>query len=85
MAWGAALRMSNVDLNLIVDTDIYNIVDMGIRGGVSMISTRYAKANNPALPSCNPELPRQDFIYWDANNLYGHAMSQYLPTSGFKI
>ena len=28
---------------------------------------------------------RQDVIYLDANNLYGHAMSQYLPTGGFRI
>ena len=85
LAWDAALRMSKVDLNLIVDADIYNIVDVGIRGGVSMISTRHAKANHPALPSYNPELPRQDLIYLEANNLYGSAMSQYLPTGGFKI
>ena len=23
-------------------------------------------------------------VYLDANNLYGHAMCQHLPTSGFK-
>ena len=61
------------------------MVDTSIRGGVSMISTRHAKANNPSLPSYDPELPRRDLIYLDANNLYGHAMSQYLPTGGFRI
>ena len=50
-----------------------------------MISTRHAKANNPSLPSYDPELPHRDLIYLDANNLYGHAMSQYLPTGGFRI
>ena len=50
-----------------------------------MISTRYAKGNNLSLPSYDPELPRRDLIYLDANNLYGHAMSQYLPTGGFRV
>ena len=51
-----------------------------------MISTRHAKANNPSLASTyDPKLPRQDLIYLDANNLCGHAMSQYLPTGGFRI
>ena len=85
LAWDASLRMSKVKLELIVEKDIYNLIDTSIRGGVSMISTRHAKANNPSLPSYDPELPRRDLIYLDANNLYGHAMSQYLPTGGFRI
>ena len=80
LAWDAALRMSKVNLELITDKDIYNIIDTSIRGEVSTISTRHAKANNPSLPSCDPELPRRDLIYLDENNLYGHAMPQYLPT-----
>ena len=50
-----------------------------------MITTRHAKANNPSLPSYNSTLPRQDLIYLDVNNLYGHVMSQYLPTGGFRF
>ena len=89
LAWDAALRMSKVNLELITDKiiyDIYDIVDTSIRGGVSMISTRHAKANNPTIPSSyDTKLLRQDLIYLNANNLYGHAMSQYLPTGGFGI
>ena len=85
LAWDAELRMSGVDLQLITDMGIYNMVDRNIRGGISMIGTRHAKANNPSLPSYNSKLPRQDLIYLDGNNLYGHGMSQYLPTGGFRI
>ena len=85
LAWDAALRMSKITLELITDVDIYNMIGTSIRGGVSMISTRHAKANNPSLSSHDPELPRRDLIYLDANNLYGHAMSQYLPTGGFRV
>ena len=85
LARDAALRMSHVDLELITNENIYNMVENSIRGGISMISTPHAKANNPRLPSYDPELPRQDLIYLDANNLYHHAMSQYLPTGGFRL
>ena len=78
--------MSPVDLELITDDNVYNIVENSIRGGISMISTRWAKANNPRLLGiCNANLPRQDLIYLDVNNLYGHAMSQYLPTGRFRL
>ena len=40
----------------------------------------------PSLTSSyDSKLPRQDLIYLDANNLYGHAISQYLPTGDFRI
>ena len=51
-----------------------------------MISTRHAQANNPSFPDTyDDKLPRQDLIYLDANNLYGCAMSQFLPTHGFHL
>ena len=86
LAWDAALRMSRVELELITDVNIYNLIENSIRGGISMISTRYARANNPSFPSTyGDKLPRQDLIYLDANNLYGCAMSQFLPTHGFQL
>ena len=84
LAWDAALRMSNVDLQLITDENIYNSVENSIRGGISMISTRHARANNPSFPETfDSSLPNQNLIYLHANNLYGWAMSQFLPTRGF--
>ena len=86
LAWDAALRMSRVELELITDENIYNLIENSIRGGISMISTRYARANNPSFPSTyDDKLPRQDLIYLDANNLYGCATSQFLPTHGFRL
>ena len=38
----------------------------------------------PSQPH-DANLPRQDLIYLDANNLYGWAMSQFLPTHGFRF
>ena len=86
LAWDAALRMSRVELELITDENIYNLIENSIRGGISMISTRYARANNPSFPSTYyDKLPGQDLIYLDANNLYGCAMSQFISTHGFRL
>ena len=46
LAWDAALKVSKVNLELSFDLDILLMVEKGIRGGVSMISNRYGKANN---------------------------------------
>ena len=44
----------------------------------------YANANDNNIPDYNPELPESYLGYIDANNLYGWAMCQKLPTSEFK-
>ena len=44
-----------------------------MRGGVSYINKRYIEASKNV-----------NIFYLDMNNLYGHAMSQYLPSANFK-
>ena len=57
----------------------------GIRGGITQSVHRWAKANNPYMgPTFNPNEKVNYLQYLDANNLYGWAMSQALPTGGFK-
>ena len=58
--------------------------EKGIRGGITHISKRYAEANNKYTKDYNPDKPSSFISYLDANNLYGWAMSQRLPTHGFK-
>ena len=86
LAWDAALRMSRVGLQLITDNGMYNFIENSILGGISMISSLHAQANNPSFPDTyDANLPRQDLNYLDANNLYGWALSQFLPTHGFRL
>ena len=84
LSWDAMLKMTGVKLELMSDIDQYLFIEKGIRGGVSYISKRYAKANNKYISNYNSKEPSNYITYLDANNLYGWAMSQNLPTGGFK-
>ena len=85
LAWDAALKVTDVNLELLSDIDMLLMVEKGIRGGVSMVGNRYGKANNKYMgDKFNSNEPSKYIQYLDANNLYGWAMSKLLPTHGFK-
>ena len=42
------------------------------------------KANNKYMKNYDPKKPSKFIIYLNMNNLYGWAMSRYLPYGGFK-
>ena len=83
-AWQAALKKSGVDLELLTDPSIHDVFENGIKGGISMITTRFDRANQPEVPGYDPALPRKELIYLDAVNLYGAGMMRPLPTNGFR-
>ena len=84
LSWDAMLKMTDVKLELITNIDMYQFVEKGLRGGISYIANRYGKANNKYMQNHNPNEESKHLMYLDANNLYGWAMSQYLPTGNFK-
>ena len=60
------------------------MVGKGIWGEITQAVKRYAKANNKYLKVlCNPDEDSIYLQYLAANNLYGWAMVQNLPTHGF--
>ncbi|KAL4083440.1 hypothetical protein QTP88_028756 [Uroleucon formosanum] len=84
-AWDCMLRMTNIKLDLLTDIDQILIFESGIRGGLSQCSQRYSKANNKYMGDKFKKKEESIFLqYLDANNLYGWAMSKYLPTGDFK-
>ena len=87
LTWDAGLKFTGQTLQLLTEDDKFLFVEAGMRGGVSMITHRHAKANHPDLEDdgyFNKDEPRRQLLYLDANNLYGWAMSQYLPVSDFE-
>ena len=84
LAWDACLKLTKQELQLLTDYDMLMMFEKGIRGGISHISKRSAKANNKYMKNYDKNQPSTYIQYFDANNLYGWAMSQKLPTHGFK-
>ena len=85
LAWKACVKKTRIRLELLLDPDMLLMFERGIRGGITQSVNRWAKANNPYMGSdFNPNLPTKYLQYLDANNLYGWAMSQPLPSGGFK-
>ena len=84
LSWDAMLKMTNIELELMTDIDMYQFIKKGLRGGVSYIANRYGKANYKYMKEYNEEAPSKYIRYLDFNNLYSWGMSQSLPKSNFK-
>ena len=83
--WDALLKETGIELELLSDVDMFLFFKRMIRGGISMISTRYAEANNIYMGDLyNPEKENSYNMYYDANNLYGFIMMGKMPYGGFQ-
>ncbi|GBN36509.1 hypothetical protein AVEN_10571-1 [Araneus ventricosus] len=60
------------------------MLEKDTRGGISQCCNRYGKANNKYMKDYDKTKESNYLMYLDANNLYGWAMSQFLPYGGFK-
>ena len=84
-AWKACLKKTGVNLELLKDPDMLLMFERGIRGGITQSVHRWAIANNPYMGYEYDRSKLTEYLqYLDANNLYGWAMSQSLPTGEFK-
>ena len=84
LSWDAMLKMTNIKLELMTDIDMFQFVEKGMCDGVSYIANLYGNANNKYMKEYDEKAPLNYIMYLDTNNLYGWAMSQYLPTGNFK-
>ena len=94
LSWDAMMYHTQLDFNkrfnkdfeleLLTDPNMYLFVESGIRGGLSQVSKRYAKANNKYMSDYDKQKMDEYILYLDANNLYGYSMLQHLPMKNFK-
>ena len=72
--WKAGLKLTNIKLDFIKDKELLLLLENNIPGGISSVmGDRHVQSDK-----------NKQILYIDANNLYGWAMSQYLPTGDFK-
>ena len=85
LAWKACLKHTGIKLELLTYPDMLLMFELGIRGGITQAVRKYALANNKYMGDrLDPKSESSYLQYLDTNNLYGWAMSQPLPTGGFK-
>ena len=83
LSWDAMLKMTKINLDLISDIEMQLFIEKGMRGGISYIAHRHTQANNKYMKNYNEAEESSYIMYLDANNLYGWAMSQNLPSGNF--
>ena len=73
--WQCGLKYRGKNLQTLQDKDMILLLENNIRGGISSVmGDRYIKSNE-----------NKKRIYIDANNLYGHSMSEPLPFDEIKF
>ena len=84
-SWDAMLLKTGVEIDPLTDKDMYEMIEKGLRGGMCQVSHKQAMANNKYMNDDYDITKPSNYInYLDANNLYGLAMSQKLPTGKLK-
>ena len=76
--------MTGIELELISDTDMYLFIEIAMRGGISYIAKRYSKANNKYMKDYDNTEETIYIMNFDADNLYGSAITNYLPYGVFE-
>ena len=79
LAWQACLKKAGAELELLTDIDMVLMVEEVIRGGICQKSHWYSNANDRYMKDFDENKESTYIQYFDANNLYGWAMSQPLP------
>ena len=78
------LKMTGIELELILDIYMHLFIEKEMRGGISYFARRYSKADNKYMKDYDSSKESIFIIYLNANSLYGSGMSRYLLYGGFK-
>ena len=84
-SWNAFLSLTGVRLQQIHIKEMYEMIEKGLRGGMTQCSFKKVEANNKYMnEDYDKSKPSSYISYLDANNLYGLAMCKKLPYDDFK-
>ena len=73
--WQCGLKYTGINLQTLQDKDMILLLENNIRGGISSVmGDRYVRSDE-----------NKKILYVDANNLYGHSLSEPLPYDGIKF
>ena len=67
LSWDAMLKMTNIELELMTNAEMFQFIEKGMRGGVSYTANRYGKANNKYMEEHDENAQSKYIMYLDAN------------------
>ena len=81
----AMLKPTGVEIDLVYDKEMYEMIEKGLRGGMTQTTCKKVEANSKYMGNDYNENKESSYInYFDANNLYGLSMIQKLPYRNLK-
>ena len=84
-AFDAMLKLTGIEIDLVYDQEMYEMIEAGLRGGMTQTTCKKVEANNKYMGSDFDKNKASSYInYLDANNLYGLSMIQKLPYRSLK-
>ena len=84
-AFDAMLNLTGIEIDLVYDQEMYEMIEAGLRGGMTQTTCKKVEANNKYMGSDYDKNKASSYInYLDANNLYGLSMIQKLPYRSLK-
>ena len=62
LSWDAMLKMTDIKLELIIDIEMFQFIEKGMRGGESYIANHYGKANNKYIEEYHEKAPSKYIV-----------------------
>lgn len=69
------LKKTKIELELLIDIDVLQMIEKGIKNGICHAIHPYTKANNKYTKNYNKNEESSCLMYWVLKNLYGWAIS----------
>ena len=71
--WRQQVKMTKIELELILDPDMYILFEIGTRDRIFYISNTYSSTSNKYIKFYDPKQGSKHITYLDPNN-FGYAM-----------